>query len=301
MEENKHIHKEKEKSPSPTDDSPQLNPPSIDEANVPAAETSTEAEEPTTYNSQLTTPKDMEVHHHAHDPAAPHHKKNWKSYFWEFLMLFLAVFCGFLAEYQLEHKIEKDRGKQYTYSFYEDLKTDSSNFNDLISKFQKKLTVLQDMSPCYDSLLSSSPTNCLMAIMRNSSDFPDLIYTDRTLLQLKNAGGLRLLKRADADSILIYDKLLQTYKAAETTGLQNIQNDVRETSALLRDYGKWKDTTQGPRIFAVYGNNKELLNKYFNQLNQYFGWCQARLNNLLKLKKRNAELIEYFKAKYDYE
>jgi hypothetical protein len=64
--------------------------------------------------------ENMEVHHHAHDPAAPHHKKNWKSYFWEFLMLFLAVFCGFLAEYQLEHKIERDRGKQYTYSFYED-------------------------------------------------------------------------------------------------------------------------------------------------------------------------------------
>lgn len=44
----------------------------------------------------------MEVHHHPHDPAAPHHKKNWKSYFWEFLMLFLAVFCGFLAENQRE-------------------------------------------------------------------------------------------------------------------------------------------------------------------------------------------------------
>ena len=31
----------------------------------------------------------MEVHHHAHHEG----KKNWKSYFWEFLMLFLAVFC----------------------------------------------------------------------------------------------------------------------------------------------------------------------------------------------------------------
>ena len=50
--------------------------------------------------------ENMEVHHHAHDPAVPHHKKNWKSYFWEFLMLFLAVFCGFLSDYQLEHKIE---------------------------------------------------------------------------------------------------------------------------------------------------------------------------------------------------
>ena len=34
-------------------------------------------------------------------------------YLREFLMLFLAVFCGILAEYQLEHTIEKDREKQY--------------------------------------------------------------------------------------------------------------------------------------------------------------------------------------------
>jgi hypothetical protein len=85
MKENKHIHKEEDKSPPSTDDSPQqnvqLNTPSTDEPIASAAETSTEAEEPTTYNSQLTTQEDMEVHHHAHDPAAPHHKKNWKSYF----------------------------------------------------------------------------------------------------------------------------------------------------------------------------------------------------------------------------
>jgi hypothetical protein len=29
------------------------------------------------------------------------------------LMLFLAVFCGFLAEYQLEHIIEHQREKEY--------------------------------------------------------------------------------------------------------------------------------------------------------------------------------------------
>ena len=50
----------------------------------------------------------MEVHAHTHTA-----RKKWTHYFWEFLMLFLAVFCGFLAEYQLEHKIEKDREKQF--------------------------------------------------------------------------------------------------------------------------------------------------------------------------------------------
>ena len=60
----------------------------------------------------------MEVHHHSHTAG-----KKWTHYFWEFFMLFLAVFCGFLAEYQLEHKIEKRQGKAiYESLLYEDLK-----------------------------------------------------------------------------------------------------------------------------------------------------------------------------------
>jgi hypothetical protein len=70
----------------------------------------------------------MEVHAHSHN----HGKKNWKAYFWEFLMLFLAVFCGFLAEYQLEHKIEKDRELQYIRSLYEDLKENDKTFGQVL-------------------------------------------------------------------------------------------------------------------------------------------------------------------------
>ncbi len=246
--------------------------------------------------------KNMEVHHHAHDPAAPHHKKNWKSYFWEFLMLFLAVFCGFFAEYQLEHKIEKDRGKQYVYSFYEDLITDSSHFNDLIRMFEAKRSVLKNMPSCYDSLQTNSPQiNCFTAIVRNSFDFPDMVYTDRTLQQLKNAGGLRLLKAADADSILLYDNLLRKYKAAETSGFQEVQSEIRNTFYALVNYESWQDTLNTSTLFTLYGNNKELLNRYFNQLRMYSLWCRARLNDLQKLRKRNAELIAYFKAKYHYD
>ena len=35
----------------------------------------------------------MEILARSHTP-----RKKWTHYFWEFLMLFLAVFCGFLAE-----------------------------------------------------------------------------------------------------------------------------------------------------------------------------------------------------------
>jgi hypothetical protein len=47
----------------------------------------------------------MEVHHHSQIPAPETHAQGskWTHYFWEFLMLFLAVFCGFLAENIREH------------------------------------------------------------------------------------------------------------------------------------------------------------------------------------------------------
>ena len=73
---------------------------------------------PTTTDTDAINPnqetENMEVHHHAHHGG----KKNWKSYFWEFLMLFLAVFCGFLAEYQLEHIFEREREKELASNFY---------------------------------------------------------------------------------------------------------------------------------------------------------------------------------------
>jgi len=279
-------------------DEEHLNNPANNQSEDPNGEIPTKKTESINPNTEI---ENMEVHHHAHDPAAPHHKKNWKSYFWEFLMLFLAVFCGFFAEYQLEHKIERDRGKQYLYSFYEDLVTDSSHFNSLLNVFEKKLSVLQTMSPCYDTLLSDHPSkNCLSNIIQYTTGFLDMIYTDRTLVQLKNAGGLRLLKKGDADSILLYDNLLRVYKTDETTGFQKVQYDLRETNSLLRDYEKWKDTTHSPRVIAIYGNNKEILNKYFNQLALYATFCKARFDALKKIKKRNAELIAYFKTKYHY-
>ena len=40
-------------------------------------------------------------------------------------MLFLAVFCGFLAENQREHFVEHNREKQYMRSLIEDLETDT--------------------------------------------------------------------------------------------------------------------------------------------------------------------------------
>ena len=40
----------------------------------------------------------MEVHHHPHVDPDSHREKNFKEYFLEFLMIFLAVTMGFLED-----------------------------------------------------------------------------------------------------------------------------------------------------------------------------------------------------------
>ena len=76
----------------------------------------------------------MEVHAHTHPSTSSGHRKKWTHYFWEFLMLFLAVASGFFAEYQLEHKIEKDRARQFLQSMLVDVRTNIKNLDSLISQ-----------------------------------------------------------------------------------------------------------------------------------------------------------------------
>ena len=71
----------------------------------------------------------MEVHAHTHTP-----RKKWTHYLWEFLMLFLAVFCGFLAENFREHSIEKKRAQQFLQSMLVDVRTNMVNLDSLMAQ-----------------------------------------------------------------------------------------------------------------------------------------------------------------------
>jgi hypothetical protein len=141
----------------------------------------------------------MEVHSHTHTASLPDGKagKKWTHYFWEFLMLFLAVFCGFLAENFREHQVERHREKEYMASLYQDLKTDTINLSGLL---KNKMNEVAN----YDSVFD--------------------IFRSKKYL---HSGGLRLIRsRAVVDSI-------QSYKLA-VSYLKSIQNFESEHFMLAR-------------------------------------------------------------------
>jgi len=146
----------------------------------------------------------MEVHAHTHTQ-----RKKWTHYLWEFLMLFFAVFCGFLAEYKLEHIIEHNREKEYIRSMIEDAAADTVNLNHNIMRNQRRAIGLDSLvNLCYAFDSSPQSIRQVYKLWSRYSYRPDVaILTERTISQLKNAGGMRLIKnKAVADSISMYDQ-----------------------------------------------------------------------------------------------
>ena len=81
----------------------------------------------------------MEVHHHSHHP------KKWKEYITEFVMLFLAVSLGFMAENIREHQIEKHREIAYLQNVHEDLKLDLINNDNVINSNTIRLQAMDNL------------------------------------------------------------------------------------------------------------------------------------------------------------
>src|SRR3982750_3142620 len=134
----------------------------------------------------------MEVHAHTHTP-----RKKWYHYLWEFLMLFLAVFCGFLAENIREHSIEHQREKEYAQALYDEFFADSVGFSNKIKARSEKE---KDCDYLWSYIKDSSLTELPKAFYPAYTTVFYLInsYTfepkDGVLSQLKSSGSLRYFK-----------------------------------------------------------------------------------------------------------
>jgi hypothetical protein len=143
----------------------------------------------------------MEVHAHSHTP-----RKKWTHYFWEFLMLFLAVFCGFLAEYQLEHKIEKERARKYMYDMVENLKYDTIRYNrNLLANELIGLQLDSFRAEISKAVKGNIDGNRLYDLWLKCSIYNTVVFNRAAITQLKNSGSFRLIKNDSlAASIIDY-------------------------------------------------------------------------------------------------
>ena len=180
-------------------------------------------------------------------------------------MLFLAVFCGFLAEYQLEHKIERNRETQYIESMVRDLSEDTAKMSVEIVRNTRKEAGVDSLLVTIYAIPYTNGSLKIMYRLKNNYLYnrAQVFFTKRTITQLKNSGGLRLIRNKPAsDSIVIYDENCEKIEK-QFDGLLTHQMKAREIEYKVFDPRCKLETTTK---FTLLNNDDKLMLEYANWL-----------------------------------
>ena len=243
----------------------------------------------------------MEVHAHTHTP-----RKKWTHYFWEFLMLFLAVFCGFLAEYQLEHKIEKDRESQFIKSLVADLQDDVKNLDEMIVWEQLGIATLDTLIYLLNSPeLAKQNGDQLYYVARIGPRSNPFANNSRTFDQLKYSGGFRLIRNAESSNkIMEYYNQLSTIRLLEDNYNHEFDNFKKVGAKILdpgilrkqeTDKGEIQRSNDNPSLLTYDANALKELGFHTLQMN---GSRRSKILLLENMKSSGEDLVSYLKNKY---
>ena len=128
----------------------------------------------------------MEVHTHTHSP-----RKKWTHYFWEFLMLFLAVTAGFFMENRREHFIEHQRSKVLAKSLLEDIKKDTAALHVAMAFSNIKIKSMSSLITLMHQPFENWNDSLLYEYAHYFPRVAPFVSTQGTYEQIKNSGALR--------------------------------------------------------------------------------------------------------------
>ncbi len=183
----------------------------------------------------------MEVHHH---PDLHHKRKDFREYFLEFFMIFLAVTMGFLAESIREHFVETRNTRQYLQTFKQELINN------------KRVFVLYDslykaIIPSEDSIVEiffekkENENLLLMGRLLNAVKLVFVPPIDKAAYQqMVNSGGLKNLdNQALRDSISTYVGQIESIETYNTITFNRLGNALPEIMKLedMHDWYRGRD------------------------------------------------------------
>jgi hypothetical protein len=241
----------------------------------------------------------MEVHAHTHTP-----RKKWTHYFWEFLMLFLAVFCGFLAEYQLEHKIEKDREKVYMQNMLEDLEADIAVYADYASRN----AVIYDLVDTLKELIKNPDRKKHISKLTYTAriitaKWKKVAPVKRTYEEMKSSGHLRLIRKKEVSGSVssYYSSLseLDTYNDVGMTWANNYAQAIAKIfdgEALLKIIKEKREVSLTED--ALLSEDRITINELLTSAGYFLGALSLNDNVAAIRKDAALRLIEQINKEY---
>jgi len=256
----------------------------------------------------------MEVHHHAHTA-----RKKWTHYFWEFLMLFLAVSLGFYAENIREGILHKKEVKTQLNSMLSDLQSD----NILLGSVTDRNSHSAQMADSLVELLHSDITNTaeIYFAARTVTANVGYYYTNsKSFDQLKTAGLLRYIKNKELlDSIGTYYVSFQ-WLANQIDLLRLKLDEVHKGNTLLFDSYVFQQMMINIKVIAsgslggqrtniskplvkpsLLSADAKDINTVSLNYHYYSSTIKFYIRNAIALQNRAKGLIEMIKKEYKFD
>lgn len=236
----------------------------------------------------------MEVHAHSHTP-----RKKWTHYFWEFFMLFLAVTAGFFVENQREHLVEHKREKQYMRSMLADLKSDTLLLKKYIKKNELLITGLDSLFTFVKNFHEDIAS--VKTLYRMFDEYASWVLwarlADRTISQLKNSGGMRLIRVQDiSDSILVYEERKRLL-VDQGDGYKRANDILTDLSGKMLDY-QYLLPLNADAIVPGQHFNQVMLFEFANNIKLMKDQIETYVGTLHELQGRASNIIALIQKHY---
>ena len=219
-------------------------------------------------------------------------------------MLFLAVFCGFLAEYQLEHKIERDREKVYVRNLYDDLKSDIVIYEayensgiEFANSIDSMMRLLK--SPDRDAHLGKIYFYARVLTINSNIVYPN----QRTFTQMKNSGLLRLIsKQKVAENVSTYYLSLDEVLSQNDFILNMISDYWQEVGNLFDAEILYRiridRKVPNDKSLKLMTNDPVVINRFLVNAQYLFGSRAKQSEAITQMLQRAKELMLIIKKEY---
>lgn len=138
--------------------------------------------------------------------------KKIRDHIFDFVLLFLAVFCGFMADNWRESMSEHQREKIFIRSIVEDVISDTIESNRTLNRLRMMNTGIDSVLVALLNPETIENSNDVFKLWTRNLGLEVFVSNDRTIEQLKSSGELRLIRKKEvSDKIMKYDQTLKRY------------------------------------------------------------------------------------------
>ena len=224
-------------------------------------------------------------------------------------MLFLAVFCGFLAEYYLEHTIEHNREKQFIESLIKDIDADTAQLSRIKTFRLTRLSCIDSLNNYLAKNTSATVSLSGIQLLRDVRGHVAFFQNSGTLDQLKNAGGLRLIrKRKVVDSIEAYDQQIKRMVLRDAYETEEMRYTVRLSykmidgiviSGIYADTNYYNNNKLRTELSKTVPLNSQYAGEYLNSLANYGFGVLSNMMLQENIRKKAENLLILIKDEYN--